>query len=288
MSIVNGYIKNTSGQPVPFASVEVYDGYFEKTGEGAIASSNGFFQLAVNEDNEPYGLSFSSVGYKPFGVKLSSWLNGNIVTMQPNAITLPPVVVTSHKNKFPIWLALLPLVAIASDKKKKKISGVGAGAYRYWQGLPPIAKGIIAVGGSVAGYFLIRKILKRQPGKESVKDAEDELSNSAQNPTYSDVQYSSWSDRIANEFAGCDPTTTASIDGFSMSGRTVNNIFKVLNNNADFLKLIIAYGVRTYDQCGLFVNFTGNLYSAINDELTASEINKLNTTLKSKGIVYSV
>jgi len=290
MSVVNGYIKNSNGQGIPFPSVEVYDGNFEKTGEGVTASASGFFQITADENNEPYGLNFSSVGYKPIGVQLSAWTNGGTVKLSPNVIDLPPVVVTSGSNKFPLWLALLPLAAIIDDSNKKKntVSGFGSGLYNYWKDLPPIAKGIIAVGGSVAGYFLIRKILKRQPGKESIADAQTELNNLQQQPTYSDVQFSAWADRITNEFSGCDPTTTASLDGFTTSGRTVNNIFKVLNNNADFLKLILAFGVRTYDQCGLFTDFTGNLYSAVNDELTQSEISKLNATLTGRGIVYKV
>lgn len=289
--IVNGYIKNSNGQAIPFASVEVFDGMFEKTGEGATAAANGFFQMTINENNEPYGLNFSSVGYKPIGVQLSTWLNGGSVTLQKNIIDLDPVVVTSDpKNKFPLWLALIPLAAIVDQESKRgaKVSGVGSGLYNYWKDLPPIAKGIIAVGGSVAGYFLIRKILKRQPGKESVADAQTELNNINQAPTYSDVQFSAWADRITNEFSGCDPTTTASLDGFTVSGRAVNNIFKQLNNNADFLKLVLAFGVRTYDQCGLFTDFTGNLYSSISDELTQSEISKLNATLTGRGIAYKV
>ena len=73
----------------------------------------------------------------------------------------------------------------------------------------------------------------------------------------------------------------------SYSGEYLYKIILQLKNNVDFLKLQTAFGVRTYDQCGIFNgDFTGNLTQAVNDELTASEIAELNKQLTKKGIVY--
>lgn len=117
MILVNGYIKNQSGQPIPGATVQVINGDFNLTGQGTAANAMGFFSFYINEFNEPYGLSVSSVGYKPTVVSLSTFTNGNTITLATNVIELPPVVVTSDKNKNIFWLIIAAAVLLLLNKK---------------------------------------------------------------------------------------------------------------------------------------------------------------------------
>lgn len=75
----------------------------------------GYFSIDVNPVNEPYAIQITSVGYKPAGVKLSSWVNGNTVRMAIDAKDLSNVTVYATKKKFPVWL--LALLAIVLIKK---------------------------------------------------------------------------------------------------------------------------------------------------------------------------
>jgi len=132
MGLVNGYIKNTEGGAVPFASVAVFDGNFEATGEGTAAGYNGAFAFTVDPYNEPYALEVTSIGYKPARVLLSSWRNGATIALQSAAVTNQNVTVTSAprppaptSKPFPYWLFAVPVVLSAMDKKGSKVSGIG-------------------------------------------------------------------------------------------------------------------------------------------------------------------
>jgi len=183
-------------------------------------------------------------------------------------------------------------------------------AYKYYKELPGLAKGVVVVGGlavlTIVGfkaYKLISKTIDREKEKKAVDESKEELNdleNSGVRPSYQDSQYSGWADKIHNQFDGCDfdwsfvamgsvvgIATSSVMNTLSNSGKTVYAILSNMNNDADFLSLVKAYGVRTYDQCGWFMgDFTGNLYKAVNDELSANEIKEMNTLLAKKGISY--
>lgn len=117
MANVNGYIKNQNGAAIPFATVTVYDAYFQTTGEAIAANSNGYFSLNVDPNNDPYALGITSVGYKPASVQLPGFANGSTITMQADYVGLPPVVVTSGKKNN--WSLLFLLFGVVLLIKKK-------------------------------------------------------------------------------------------------------------------------------------------------------------------------
>lgn len=174
-------------------------------------------------------------------------------------------------------------------------------AFTYWKSLPPWAKGvtaIVSVGVVVYSAALIRKGIKKavDTGKEAkaVKDAQNDLSvlqKQGQHQSYQNGQYTAWADKIEVQFSGCDYSVGASSIGvLTDSGKVLMDIVKQLKNDVDFLKLISAYNVRTYDQCGLWPfagNFTGSLYQAVSDELNESEIKIINDQLSKQGITKS-
>jgi len=289
MILVTGYIKNQSGQPIPSASIQVVDGNFDLTGEGTAANSIGFFSLYINELLYPYGLNVSSVGYKPTVVKLSTYINNSTVTLAQNVVDLPPVVVVSgDDNKKYLWLIALAggAAIILNDKKKRSgVSGVVNKAVTKFKGLPkPVKYALYGVAGFAAWRIVNSFLQHKNPGKSPAELAAELPTLPA--PTYADTQFGVWSDRIQEAFDGCD-ATFATPWSLSSSGKVLNNILKLLNNDADFAKLVIIYGVREYDKCGPFTgNFRGNLNQAVTDELGEWEIKQINETLESRGIKY--
>jgi hypothetical protein len=96
-----------------------------------------------------------------------------------------------------------------------------------------------------------------------------------------------WADSIQKQFDGCDMSVGAGGAVLTSSGQVLNDICIKLQNDADFLKLVAAYGVRTYDQCGYFTgDFTGSLYQAVTDELSTSEVDAINKVLVKHNVTY--
>ncbi len=166
-----------------------------------------------------------------------------------------------------------------------------SGVYKVYSELPAWAKGVVVIGGIAIVYFtgrtIYRSIDKKVSAKkdaQTVRDVKDEIRQSQQNgkkQTYPDSQYKAWADSIEKAFDGCDPFETAQ--------NTINRAVRELKNDTDWLKLVDAYGVRTYDQCGWWMGtFTGNLYSAISDELDSAEKSYINKLLSERGITYKV
>ena len=181
---------------------------------------------------------------------------------------------------------------------------------KLWNDLPNWSKGVIAVGGLAAAYFAITATLKRikkaeenKKNREIIEKVDDDikvLQQKGMTLTYNNSQYNLWADTIAKTFSGCDweqplfPTGMTvwipiGFTGWSGSGAKLANIMLKIKNDLDFAKLVSAYGVRTYDQCGFqpFAgDFTGSLPSAVADELSEGEISTINNYLKSQGITY--
>lgn len=177
--------------------------------------------------------------------------------------------------------------------------------YKFYKELPSWAKGVIVVGGAAVVYFTATRIFRNIKNARNQKDAKKtqsevkselaQLQQQGIKKSYPDSQYNSWADRIQKQFDGIDwkqnwfDKDVPIIGQWSGSGKSVAEIFKQLKNNVDFLALVAAYGIRTYDQAGVFTgDFTGNLYQAIQDELDKGEIDALNALLKKKGITYQI
>jgi hypothetical protein len=182
--------------------------------------------------------------------------------------------------------------------------------YQFYKELPSWAKGIVAIGGIAIVYFTTKSIIKRlrihsegKKDRETLQTQETEIKNIQQGgakATYFDSQYKTWATQLKEQYDGCDGSFGRPILQFippdwlfgtmwSNSGSATANIFMKLKNDVDYLKLSTAYGISTYDKCGLFNgDFTGNLQSSIIDELDENERNSLNKILMKNGITYTV
>ena len=180
-----------------------------------------------------------------------------------------------------------------------------AKAMDIYKGLPPWAKGVSVLAILGITYLLGTQIIKyvkkdvdKKKAEADIKEVKNEikdLEKAGEKLSYAKSQYSAWASQIQNQFDGCDisPATLlfpASILGnknMSNSGVLFGNLLWRLKNNLDFLALVDAYGVRTYDKCGLWNgDFSGNLYQAVSDELDTSELIVINKLLSSKNIKY--
>src|SRR5882757_3604324 len=153
-----------------------------------------------------------------------------------------------------------------------------SGAYKAFMSQPKVARGIEIGLALVVTYFAARGIWKfiktrldTAKNQKTINDLKSDISalgNRGISPSFPDSQYQGWADKIQNQFDGCDFSVPA-LWSYSTSGQTLADIIVQLKNDADFAKLVTAFGIRTYDQCGLWTgNFTGNLFAAVSDELT--------------------
>lgn len=283
MVLVSGYIKNTSGQPIPFATVFLANEYFDNIpGQATAANGAGYFSFWADPTGVYY-IGASSVGYKERLWLIENFQSGSVLTLQPNVVDLPPVVVTATTQKpFPYWLLAIPAVLILTDKKKANSIGSITGTINK---LPKPVKYAAYAGAAYLAYTIVSPFFRHKNPTKTPGELEAELPTLPP-PTFTDAQFNLWADSIQEQFAGCDPSGGLFL---SASAKLVNNILKQLNNDADFAKLVIIYGTREYDQCGVWPfsgNFRGNLNQAVTDELTNSELSTLNSTLASRNIKY--
>lgn len=88
-------------------------------------------------------------------------------------------------------------------------------------------------------------------------------------------------------FKSMADTIFDAMDGYGSSFSPIMNEFVKLNNNPDFDALYNAYGTRTLSsgRGNVFVSdYTGDLLGALKEDLSTTEIAKLNSVLAAKNI----
>lgn len=163
-------------------------------------------------------------------------------------------------------------------------------AYQWWVGLPGWAKGLVAVGGVIAGYSIYKEVKKSvnrardlagaRKEMDAFKSDDKKLAAQGINPSWPDSQYAAWASELQKTYSGCDPLW--------QSGTSTGKIFKQLKNDRDFVKLVNAWGVRTFKGCLWESNFEGSFYQAISSETMGVTRDALNMQLKANGITYRV
>ena len=151
-------------------------------------------------------------------------------------------------------------------------------------GLPPWAKGVVAVAVLGVTIYAVYKISKKLGGdeeqdKKEGADVLSELEKAAKKKpaTYPASQYKTFANII--ETAGFDIGTDED---------AIYSTFRKLKSNTDYLMLLIAWGKpnRTVYEWGVGREMTLPQY--IRWEMDDSEVKKVNDILQSKGITYRV
>lgn len=162
---------------------------------------------------------------------------------------------------------------------------------------PGWAKGIeniLIIGATVyVGYKLYQRYKADQFHKDENKSIDQSLNDlqklAAQGvfPTITDTQFQTMAERLVGAMTGCGTDED-----------TIYQVMGLLQNDADFLKLINIFGLRGIMPCQLthpvaYVqylhdpnSFLGGLASWLQSELTTDEIDTVNYTLSQNGISY--
>jgi len=150
---------------------------------------------------------------------------------------------------------------------------------KAWGYVPEPIRGvfyIVAAASVVYGaYKLYNKITTPDPVKGS-KDDLSELSKKGVLPTLSDGQIQGLVSRIVSAASGQNLLGT--------DENAIYSAFALLKNDADFSKLVIAFG----EQRKSFSFANADLYGWISHELDDSELAHLNQLLKTKNISYKL
>ena len=157
-------------------------------------------------------------------------------------------------------------------------------AQQSFLGLPPWAKGIVAVAVVGAVGYAIYKITQKFGGEEEQdnKEGKDVLNEIEQESkkkpaSYAPSQYKTFANSI--ETAGFDLGTDEA---------AIYSTFRKLKNNTDYLMLLNAWGKpnRTVYEWG--VGRKMSLPQYLRWEMSDTEVKKVNDILKSKNITYRV
>lgn len=129
------------------------------------------------------------------------------------------------------------------------------------------------IGGSalIAIYFLFFR------RKKSEVEEQQALTAEAGSTTYPDSQFYAWANRLEQ-----------SMFDIGTDENAIFEVFGSLRNNADFVKLKQAFGIRNYTGGYVpgFLSDDLSLDGWIAQELDSSEISALNSILQRKGITY--
>jgi len=290
MNLYGKVINSKTNEPLPGTTIAVQDVNGISKGITGLANSQGYFDInspilwakdkIVFTRAEFWGVTVSAQDI--YNDTFFNAAEGSLVSMQPKITDLPGVVVTSSPKKNNTGYLIaggLLLFALADEKKNKKVGKINV--YNYYKGLPPIAKGIVVIGGGLIAYFTLNKLLKKpdpQSGEPNAAgDALNVLANQGVYPTYSDAQFEGFSNAIVSAINDCGTDEDA-----------IYNVMQAMKNNADVYRLIQVYGIRDYKGC--FENFfslvSRSLTATLSSELDAGEKREVNDILKSKGITY--
>ncbi|MEY2702302.1 MAG: hypothetical protein RLY43_935, partial [Bacteroidota bacterium] len=122
-------------------------------------------------------------------------------------------------------------------------------ALESFNSLPSWSKGVLAIGVVVIAYVIYNRTRNAIKGQQEAKSAtgsvaagEADLKNLQDKgtfPTITGAQASSFAEAMVKQFKGADLLL--------QSYGVVERAFNALKNNADYLMLRKAFGVRTYD-----------------------------------------
>jgi len=147
----------------------------------------------------------------------------------------------------------------------------------------------VFVAGGVALAFGVKKVLdyfkpesKREQSESKQVITELEAEQKKQKASYAPSTYSGWASAIAQAIFGAGTDSAIIFD-----------IFRKLKNNTDFLMLQKAWGNpkrQVYPDWFVFYS-TGRKFTlseALRDDMSSTEIQKINNILSSKGIKYRI
>jgi Carboxypeptidase regulatory-like domain len=214
---IAGIIRDDStGLAIPSATVQITDNSGSVLAS-AVASSGGKYNMQIPIG--AYYIRFSSVGYYTAQTLIEDYLDnsweGN-VNLFRSVISLPPVIVTSHKNTSLLLLGAAGILLLASKKEKKKVGKITNA------NLLTVALG----AGLLLSFGTIKKLLCKAgiwPGNCNAADTEVLDTDSPWTPDY----YQKPGRLTAYEFLDME-SQFAMFDNYC---DTIHNAFTVFNDD---------------------------------------------------------
>ena len=157
---------------------------------------------------------------------------------------------------------------------------------KTFQGLPQWAKGAVAVGGVLVIGFITYKLFKYLTTDKQMRLEEQQLEQDLDDTklSYPKTQYNTWANKLE--------TAMFSVGTYE---EDIYAIFRMLKNNNDYLQLLKSFGRRKYSggvlpgiETTLDFSKGWTLNQWLTEELSTSELRKVNDILRSKGIKYRV
>lgn len=179
----------------------------------------------------------------------------------------------------------------------------GGGFFRFFESLPPAARGLLVVGGVGAVAYAAIKITKAIKDKKNA-DAQYAQVNQAGNDLQILRQNGVRPSFIQSTYAEMANTLAYAMGGCNVNYDTIYSVFDQLKNTADLQSLVLAFGVRKVNGCwfnpmnfeyGLWNRLTGteptlSLPATINAGMQSGwdddMLDKINEILSNKGINY--
>lgn len=140
---------------------------------------------------------------------------------------------------------------------------------------------ILQTGMILGGLFLVYRLLRPAGAKEqqqtttAVKSDIVKEENKGVQPSYNSANYKTMADKL---YAAMNTSGT--------DENAIFSVFSQMKNTLDVLRLIEAYGTRQLYTFGIPTGGQQNLSQALSDELSDSDIAKINQILFTKGINY--
>lgn len=167
--------------------------------------------------------------------------------------------------------------------------------YKFYKDLPPWAKGVVVVGGSLAAFLVLKRVYsalfpteKQKQNRQLLQNVNSEISsyqNNGVRASYPDSQYETIANTIYNSMR------YAAGDDYA----TVELKLKEMKNNLDVAKLIKAFGKRQDYFFGIPTGDPMDLFTYVQKELgndyaglTNYRVKNVNADWKKKGITYQI
>ena len=151
--------------------------------------------------------------------------------------------------------------------------------------LPPWGQAVAFIGAGVAAWVIYTRVRGTIRQRATLRDSRamlqtvtsdlDKLQKQGIRPSYADSQYKIWADALTAAYSGWGTANDQSV-------------WDAMKNDADVLKLITAFGIRTIPSGTLnpAPDFTGSLPAVVRDEHNFLGLSAINFTLKVKNIKY--
>jgi hypothetical protein len=140
----------------------------------------------------------------------------------------------------------------------------------------------LVIGGVII-YRLLKDVVKQKDNRDEVQEAYNELDKLNQSPATAQKISKLQAEQYAN-------VIFTAVDGWATDETAVANVFWRLTNDADFVAVSKAFGIRLISS-GRFnpePDYKATLIEALHIDMSTDEKKKLNDILKKKKIKYRV